>query len=175
MCCLSVRGCNQASRHTPQSAGQGRVSGCWKKSLKTAMDPPSMENFAVKMKMSGVDEIQILGGGTAVWPLSLLLLQAAETQTLPVQPCCFFQWGCKVSAVCVYWSPVEVCLQLKHGSDWAGVGSSPNFELLCSVMPGHSSELPQPACSGLLTEAFQAEDFELKPGRYSILGFCPHC
>lgn len=27
---------------------------------------------------------------------------------------------------CVYWSPMEVCLQLKRGSDTAGVGSSPN-------------------------------------------------
>lgn len=43
-----------------------------------------MENFVVKIRISGVDEVQVLGGGTSVWPLSLLLLQAAETQTLPV-------------------------------------------------------------------------------------------
>lgn len=48
------------------------------------MDPPSLENFAVKMRMSAVDEIQVVDGGAAVWPLSLLLLQAAETPTLPV-------------------------------------------------------------------------------------------
>lgn len=73
-------------RTTPhRSQAEERVSGCWEKSLKTATDPPSMENFAVKMGMAGVDEIQVLGGRTAVWPLSLLL--AAETQTLPVWPC----------------------------------------------------------------------------------------
>lgn len=157
MCCLSVRGCNQASCHTPQSAGQGRVSGCWEKSLKTAMDPPSMENFVVKMRMSGVNEIQVLGGETAVWSLSLLLSAGSRNPNLACLTVLFLAMGLQIlCSLCL----LEPCGSLPAAEAWLWLSRDGHllkqrwWELAlgpcarqCQVIVLSSPSLPAQVCS----------------------------
>lgn len=122
MCCLSIRGCHQAPHHTPQIAGRGESIWLLGK-IPEDCNGSSINGKFCSQNGDGWCRWDTSPGGTNS-SLASVTPAGSRNPNLACLAVLLLVMG--LQSFCVYWSPMEVCLQLKHGSDRAGVGSSPN-------------------------------------------------